>query len=35
MNRAVDVTVVVLIEVCYGFDYLSGFLRGRSVVKID
>jgi len=35
MNGPVNVGVVVFIKVFYGFDYLSGFLRSCSVVKVD
>jgi hypothetical protein len=35
VNRAVDVGVVVFIEVFDGFDYLAGLLRGCGVVKVD
>jgi hypothetical protein len=35
VNCPVNVGVVVLVKVPYGVDYLSGFLRGCSVVKVD
>ena len=35
VNCPVNVGVVVLVKVTYGINYLSGFLRGCSVVKVD
>jgi hypothetical protein len=35
VNRAVDVGVVVLIKILDGFNYLSGFLRGCGIIKVD
>jgi len=35
VHRAVDVGVVVFVEVSDGLDYLFGFLRGCSVIEID
>jgi hypothetical protein len=35
VDCSVDVGVVVLVKVCYGVDYLSGFLGGCGVVKVD
>jgi hypothetical protein len=35
VNCPVDVGVVVFVKVSYGVDYLSGFLCGCGVVKVD
>ena len=30
-----DVGIVILVKVAYGINYLSGFLRGCSIIKVD
>jgi hypothetical protein len=35
MNCPVNVGIVVLVKVLYDVDYLSGFLCGRGIVKVD
>jgi hypothetical protein len=35
MDRAMDVTVMVFIEICDGVDDLAGFLGGCGIIKVD
>jgi hypothetical protein len=35
MDGAVDVAVVVFVEICYGVNNLMGFLGGCGVIKVN